>query len=96
MKIFIDAGHNDSKWNTGAVGNGLREQDITFSISKLLAEKFKTVGVTTKLSRENKGDILGTNNNSAITARVKMANDWGADLFISVHCNSFTLSFSSL
>ena len=29
MKICIDAGHNHSGWDTGASGNGLREQDIT-------------------------------------------------------------------
>lgn len=89
MKIFIDAGHNDSKWDTGAPGNGLREQDVTYDVSSKLATKLKSVGVDVKLSRETKGTILGTNLNSSLNKRAEMANKWEADLFISMHCNSF-------
>lgn len=89
MKIFIDAGHNDSKVDTGAAGNGLKEQDITFAMSTLLAERLKAVGVDVMISRKNKTDILGTDLNSSLSARARMANQWGADLFISIHCNSF-------
>ena len=39
MKIFIDAGHNDSGYDTGAQGNGIREQDVTYAIAKKLSEK---------------------------------------------------------
>ena len=92
MKIFIDAGHNDSKFDTGAVGNGLKEQDITFTISTLLAEKLKSVGVDVMLSRKYKTDILGKDLNSSLSTRAKMANEWGADLFLSMHCNSYWLS----
>ncbi len=92
MKIFIDPGHNDSKVDTGAVGNGLKEQDITFAMSTLLAEKLKSVGVDVMLSRKSKTDILGTDLNSSLSTRAKMANQWGADLFLSIHCNSFWLS----
>ena len=38
MKIFIDAGHNYSGADTGATGNGLKEQDITFYVSIILKE----------------------------------------------------------
>ena len=88
MKIFIDPGHNHSKWNTGASGNGLREQDITFYISEKLAAKLKAVGVEVMMSRNKVTDILGTNQATSLSARAKMANDWDADLFISIHCNS--------
>lgn len=90
MKIFIDAGHNDSKWDTGATGNGLREQDVTYAVSKALAEKLEAVGVSTKLSREKKGNILGINTSTSLSARATMANNWGADLFISIHCNAYS------
>lgn len=92
MKIFIDPGHNDSKIDTGATGNGLKEQDITFAMATLLAEKLKAVGVDVMLSRKNKTDILGTDLNSSLSKRAKMANQWGANLFISIHCNSFILA----
>ena len=92
MKIFIDAGHNYAKWNTGATGNGLKEQDVTFEIAKRLGNKFKEVGVDILLSRNNITDILGTNNNTSLQTRVDKANNWSADLFISIHCNSYILS----
>lgn len=91
MRIFIDAGHNHSKWNTGAEGNGLREQDITFEISKKLADRLNIPEVDVMLSRKKITDVLGTNNSSSLSARVNMANDWNADLFISIHCNSHLL-----
>lgn len=92
MKIFIDAGHNDSKFDIGSVGNGIREQDVTFSISKILAEKLKNIGVDVKLSRPTKDTVLGTDTNSSLAKRAELANKWGADLFLSIHCNSFWLA----
>lgn len=91
IKIFIDAGHNYAKWNAGAEGNGLREQDITFEISKKIADKLNVPEIEVKLSRNKITDILGTSNSSSINKRVEMANEWEADLFISIHCNSYWL-----
>jgi N-acetylmuramoyl-L-alanine amidase len=88
MKIFIDAGHNYSGWNTGATGNGLREQDVTWEIAKKCSEILATSGFETKLSRPNLTDNLGTDNSSSLAARTKMANDWNADYFVSIHCNA--------
>ena len=38
IKIYIDQGHNPSPPNTGAEGNGYREQDITYEIGARLAD----------------------------------------------------------
>ena len=91
MKLFIDAGHNHSKWNTGAVGNGLKEQDITFQIAEKLFKKLNAMGVDIKMSRYKITDVLGTSNASSLEKRVELANKWGADLFVSIHCNSHAL-----
>jgi len=88
IKIFLDAGHNNSGFNTGAVGNGLREQDITFEVLKLLGDMLKN-DFEIKLSRPTKETNLGINNATAINARWQMANEWNADYFISIHCNAF-------
>ena len=38
IKIFIDQGHNPSNWNTGALGNNLKEQDITYNVGIYLQD----------------------------------------------------------
>jgi len=88
MKIFIDAGHNDSGWNTGAEGFGLREQDVNFYVSEKLGDLLTAQGHEVRLSRPTKETNLGTDNNSSLNERWRMANEWGADYFISIHCNA--------
>jgi len=91
-KIFIDAGHNDSGFDTGASGNGIREQDITFAVAQRLGALLQGVGVEIKYSRDVKFDNVGYDLNSSLSGRANMANNFGADYFISLHCNSFLLS----
>ena len=86
-KIFIDAGHNHSGWNTGAAAYGLKEQDITFEVAYLLGEVIKA-DFDIRLSRPTMETNLGHDNNSAVNARWQMSNQWGADYFISIHCNA--------
>ncbi|MGN1058823.1 MAG: N-acetylmuramoyl-L-alanine amidase, partial [Clostridia bacterium] len=88
MKIFIDPGHNYTGADTGAAGNNLREQDITFYIAKKLETLFLQNGDQVKMSRNRLTDSLGNSVQESITGRVVMANDWGADLCISLHCNA--------
>lgn len=92
IKIYIDQGHNPTgSHNTGATGNGLYEQDITFTIGILLADLLKQDGrFEVCLSRPNAYTVLGTDNNTSLDARVQGAEDFGADYFISLHINSFT------
>ena len=40
------------------------------------------------LSRPTPETVLGTSNSTSLQARVNMANNWGADYFISIHCNA--------
>ena len=89
MKIFIDAGHNYSGVGTGAVGNGLKEQEITFYISDKLKTLLLAEGHQVKMSRNKMEDNLGKTVNEGLNLRAKMANEWGADLFVSIHTNAF-------
>lgn len=88
MRIFIDEGHNDRNVDTGAVGNGLREQDITFDIGHMLGNKLASMGLDIKHSRNSKTDIIGSTVNDSLAKRAQMANDFKSDLFISIHCNA--------
>ena len=89
MKIFIDAGHNYKDYDTGAEGNGLREQDITFYIANTLKYKLESQGIEVKMSRNSLYDCLGYDMESSLQKRAELANQWNADLFISIHCNAF-------
>ena len=91
IRIFVDQGHNPRGHNTGAVGNGLVEQDITYEVGLYLAQLLNDdPRFTARLSRPTPDTILGTNNSTSLQARVNMANSWPADYFVSIHCNSHT------
>ena len=90
-KIYIDQGHNPSGANTGAEGNGLREQDITYEVGRRLAALLRRSGNwDVRLSRNTPDEVLGTSNATSLRTRVNEANAWGADYFISVHTNGST------
>ena len=89
IKVYIDQGHNPSSFNTGAEGNGYFEQDLTYRIGILLDRYFKeNPAFETRLSRPTPETLLGTSNSGSLTARVRDANSWGADLFLSLHTNA--------
>ena len=85
-KVFIDPGHGGS--DPGAVGNGLKEKDITLSIALKLGNILKSKGMTVAYSRT-------TDTYVSLESRARKANDWGADLFVSIHCNSYASSSAS-
>ncbi len=88
-KIYIDQGHNPVNPNAGAEGNGLREQDLVYSIGEELARLLRANGnFEVRLSRPTPDTVLGTTNATSLAARVNDANRWGADYFISLHTNA--------
>jgi N-acetylmuramoyl-L-alanine amidase len=80
MKICIDPGHGGK--DPGAVGPaGLHEADVALAIGLKLSDNLNAMGVDTLMTRSTDVFIeLGT--------RCKIANDWKADYFVSVHLNS--------
>ena len=89
IKIYVDQGHNPRDFNTGAEGNGYFEQDITYDIGVRLYERLvANPAFEARLSRPTENTVLGFNNSSSLTERVREANSWGADVFISLHTNA--------
>lgn len=90
IKIFIDQGHNPAGFhNAGALGNGLYEGDINYQagiyLANLLGNDYR---FEYRLSRPTETTVLGTNNSTSLAERVRLANTWPANYFISLHCNS--------
>lgn len=89
IKIYIDQGHNPVNPNAGAEGSGYREQDIVYRIGQELAARLRAdPAFEVRLSRPTPDTQLGTSNNTSLAARVRDANQWGADYFISLHNNA--------
>ena len=89
IKIFIDQGHNPTGYhNTGAIGGGLHEEDITYQVGVYLADLLNNDSrFEARLSRPTPTTVLGTNTLTSLAQRVQMANEWPADYFISIHTN---------
>lgn len=80
-KIYIDAGHGGD--DPGAVGiNKIEEEDITLPVALYLEAELKRQGISTKMSRTS-------DSNKTLEVRAAEANQWGADIVCSVHCNAY-------
>ena len=96
IKIFIDQGHNPVNPNAGAEANGVREQDVTYEVGVRLAALLNNnPNFEAKLSRNSPTEQLGTSTTTSLQTRAYMANNWGADFFISLHCNTSKIETAS-
>lgn len=88
--IVIDPGHGGS--DPGAINRrlGLREKDVTLDVSLRLRDELVRRGWRVYLTREDDRDLTWAHSPDALElgARVAVANQRGADLFVSIHCNS--------
>ncbi|WP_096190289.1 SH3 domain-containing protein [Evansella halocellulosilytica] len=84
--IFLDPGHGGN--DSGAYVNGVKESDIAIGISSKLKSQLEAAGATIVTSRT-------TDKYVSLNERVSQANNSGADLFISLHANSFSTSQAS-
>lgn len=79
--VAIDAGHGGDDY--GAIGqDGAREKDVTLSIAKRLA---------TLIRKEKQFKVVMTRDRDktvTLEERARIANDAGADMFISIHANA--------
>lgn len=88
--ICIDPGHGGS--DKGAMNRalGVCEADVTLDICLRLNDILKREGWNVVMTRSDDRDVswAGSSDTQELGARVKVAEDYGADLFVSVHCNS--------
>ena len=85
-KIFIDAGHGGT--DPGALGNGVVEQAVNLNVARELARLLRQGGYEVMEYRTTRTENVLPNKNADLRNRAAMANQWGADYFISIHTNS--------
>ena len=88
-RVFVlDAGHGG--WDSGAVGNGLLEKDLTLKIAQYCRDELRQyAGVSVIMTRDSDASVTGVANTSnELLARAQIARDNNASLFMSFHINS--------
>lgn len=89
-KVALDAGHGmyPNRQDPGAVGpSGLREADVVKAICQKTARILMAHFDIIETRDETNADV--TSQNKDLWHRVRKANDFEADLFVSFHCNAF-------
>lgn len=84
MRIAIDCGHTLRGGDTGAEGCGRLEQNCTREIGGKLAAKLQALGNDVRIVSVDNASSL----NASLSARVNNANNWGANLYVSIHLNA--------
>lgn len=87
--IALDPGHGGS--DPGAVGpTEVEEKNITLAVSIKLRDLLTAAGCAVVMTRETDTDVSYPDSPAGVElqARVAVANNAGADVFISLHCNA--------
>lgn len=87
MKISINAGHTKTGPGSGAAYKGFNEGVITRAVAKALTAKLKQRGHTVHDSTVDRA----LTQNAYLRKVCQLADNSGAELFISLHCNASTL-----
>lgn len=78
-RVYVGIGHGG--YDSGTVGNGFKEKDLTLSIGKYCNERLKQYGIETKISRTTDCD-------SSIKSKVAASNAFKANVCMDIHINA--------
>jgi len=79
-RVVVDPGHGGN--DPGAIGpTGAKEKDVTLDIAHKVAPALSRLGMAVTLTRDDDRFIT-------LEERTARANGFGADLFVSIHCNA--------
>lgn len=83
VRVCLDPGHGGDAHQRGFKRgpSGVREAEMNLRVAQYLREFLRAAGAEVKLTRESDVDL-------SLEARAAVANEWPADLFISLHHNA--------
>lgn len=93
MKVFINPGH-DKEHDSGAVNpnSGLRECDVAAEIGALVVDYLEAAGCECQIMQSDNlaptpAGRSAYDDRQGLTV-TETANEWGADILVSIHCNA--------
>jgi N-acetylmuramoyl-L-alanine amidase len=84
--IVVDAGHGGR--DPGAAYNGVREADVNLAVALALRPVLEAAGARVVLTRDSDRALAADGVDADLQARVNVANQVNADLFVSIHANA--------
>lgn len=79
--VVIDPGHGGANLGAPSVVRGVYEKTVTLDLGRRVARDLRERGIVAVLTRDSDEYLL-------LRQRVRRANELGADLFVSLHCNA--------
>lgn len=82
-KVYLAVGHgtqSNGVWDSGCVDGNYTEAGLMLAIGKEAAARLRALGFTVLTDAD-------TDNDKNIAACVAQANSWGADVYVSLHCD---------
>ena len=85
MRVCLDPGH-DGVIDPGAVGQGgTLESDVALAVCQYTKDFLEAGGHQVMMTRSAPDADV-----NELYVRTAMAQEWGAELFVSIHCNAFS------
>ena len=84
MKFCIDCGHTISGADTGAIGCGKLEQNLTREVGMKVIAKLQALGHTVVNCTVDYASSMS----ESLATRVNKANNNGGDLYVCIHFNA--------
>ncbi len=86
VSLVIDAGHGGA--DPGMVGDAVLEKDVNLRMAQILSDYCRSAGADVTMTRESDAS-LSDSKRADLDERVALTQKAQADVFISLHCNSF-------
>lgn len=88
--ITLDPGHGGTDPGAHGLDSGVQEKTITLPVSKMVKKLLEGKGAVVSMTRTDDRDVWGPDatDRQELQARVDVAENNNADMFISIHCNA--------
>ncbi|MDD2649297.1 MAG: N-acetylmuramoyl-L-alanine amidase [Eubacteriales bacterium] len=93
LTIAVDAGHGGYDGGARAKVSGIWEKEINLSVALLLKSSLEDMGAEVVMTRDSDEDLATVSGSgkkrSDLSSRLKIADEAGAAMFLSIHMNEY-------